>query len=88
MANLRFAFRSLFKSPGFTIVAICTIAIGIGANTALFSIFNKLVLNPIDLPHAGRLVRIWTNNKERNLPGTHYVRAEVSSVPRPANGIQ
>lgn len=76
MPELRYAFRSLFKSPGFTAVAILTIAIGIGANTTLFSVFNKVVLHPIDLPDAGRLVRIWTNNKARN------VVAPVMSVPK------
>ena len=76
MHNLKFAFRSLFKTPGFTAVAVLTIAVGIGANTALFSIFNQLVLHPIDLPDAGRLVRVWTNNKERN------VVAPVMSVPK------
>ena len=76
MTELRYAFRSLFKSPGFTAVAILTIAVGIGANTALFSVFNTVVLNPINLPDAGRLVRIWTNNKVRN------VVAPVMSVPK------
>lgn len=76
MSELRYAFRSLFKSPGFTAVAILTIAIGIGANTTLFSVFNKVVLHPIDLPDAGRLVRVWTNNKARN------VVSPVMSVPK------
>ena len=73
---MRHALRSLFKSPGFTLVAILTIAVGISANTTLFSVFNTLVLNPIDLPDAGRLVRLWTNNKARN------VVAPVISVPK------
>ncbi len=76
MHNLKFAVRALRKSPGFTLVAILTIAVGIGANTALFSIFNQLVLHPIDLPDAGRLVRLWTNNTERN------VVAPILSVPK------
>ncbi len=74
--NLKFACRALLKSPGFTAVAVLTIAVAIGANTALFSIFNKLVLHPIDLPDAGRLVRIWTNNPDRN------VVAPIMSVPK------
>ena len=67
--DLRFALRALFKTPGFTAVAILTIAVAIGANTALFSIFNQLVLHPLDLPDAGRIVRLWTNNVERNVVG-------------------
>ncbi len=76
MHHLKFACRTLLKTPGFTLVAILTIAIGIGANTALFSIFNRLVLHPIDLPDAGRIVRIWTNNSERNIV------APIMSVPK------
>ena len=76
MNNLKFALRSLAKNPGFTLLAVLTIAVAIGANTALFSIFDRLVLRPIDLPEAERLVRIWTNNKERN------VVAPVMSVPK------
>ncbi len=76
MTELKYAFRSLFKSPGFTSVAILTIAIGIGANTALFSTFNTLVLSPINLPDPSRLVRVWTNNKAR------HVVAPVMSVPK------
>ena len=76
MTELKYAFRSLFKSPGFTAVAILTIALGIGANTALFSVFNTVVLNPINLPDAGRLVRIWTNNTTRNIV------APIMSVPK------
>src|SRR3954471_1441354 len=76
MQNLRFAFRTLFKTPGFTLVAVLTIAVSIGANTALFSIFDRLVLHPLDLPDADRLVRIWTNNTERNVVGP------IISVPK------
>jgi len=76
MHNLKFAFRALLKSPGFTLVAVLTIAVAIGASTALFSIFSKLVLQPIDLPDAGRLVRIWTNNTDRNVVGA------IMSVPK------
>jgi predicted permease len=76
MHNLKFACRALLKSPGFTAVAVLTIAVAIGANTALFSIFDRLVLNPLDLPDANRLVRIWTNNTERNVVGP------IMSVPK------
>ncbi|MCF3648756.1 ABC transporter permease [Synoicihabitans lomoniglobus] len=56
------ALRSLLKSPGFTAVAVLTIAIGIGANTVLFSVFNAVVLNPLDFPAADRLVRAWIDD--------------------------
>jgi predicted permease len=75
-SDLKFALRTLLKTPGFTAVVILTMAVAIGANTALFSIFNRLILHPIDLPDAGRLVRIWTNNTGRNVVGP------VLSVPK------
>lgn len=76
--DLRLAFRSLFKSPGFSLVAILTIAIGIGANTTLFSLFNQLVLNPLTLPEPSSLVQLWARNTSRNFyaPAMSWPRYE------------
>ena len=63
---MRIALRSLLKTPGFTAVAILTIAIGIGANTVLFSVFNTVVLNPLDFPQSDRLVRAWVDDPTGN----------------------
>ncbi len=58
MINPRLAIRTLFKTPFVTIVAIASLALGIGANAAVFSIFNQVLLKPLPVPEAGRLVNL------------------------------
>src|SRR3954468_728053 len=54
--DLRYAFRSLLKTRGFTAVAVLTLAVGIGANTAIFSVAHALLLSPPDFPAPGRIM--------------------------------
>ena len=57
--DIRFAFRSLRKSPGFAVVAILTIALGLGANTAIFSFLDGVLLKRLEYPEPERLVQLW-----------------------------
>src|SRR6266478_3310528 len=67
MTDLRFAFRQLLKSPGFTLLALITLALGIGLNTAIFSLINDLFLRGLPFKEPGRAVHMYSNVKERNL---------------------
>src|SRR3984893_3939600 len=59
MQPIRLAFRSLLKTPGFTAVALITIALAIGANTAVFSLVNALLIRPLPYRAADELVLLW-----------------------------
>jgi predicted permease len=78
MSDLKTAVRGLWKTPVFSLVAILTIAVGIGANTALFSVYDRLVLNPVAIPKSSSLVALWVNNPQLNFnaPAVSWPRYE------------
>jgi putative ABC transport system permease protein len=68
MNDLRFAFRQLIKNPAFSIVAIITLALGIGANTAIFSVVNALLLKPLPFPNSEELVAVGMTRTRDGIP--------------------
>ncbi len=93
MNDLRFALRQLRKSPGFTILAIAALALGIGANTAMFSVLNGILLKPLPYSDTARLDRIYratAQNREGNIAPADFLalqRAEQGYGEVAAYGI-
>lgn len=66
--DLRYAFRQLRKSPGFTLVAVLTLALGIGPNVAMFTVIYGIYLAPVPYPNADQMVAVWTKINDQRIP--------------------
>jgi predicted permease len=76
LQDLRYGARALIKNPGFTVVAVLTLALGVGANTAIFSVLRAVVLRDLPYREPDRIAVLWTRNIQQNLPdGSSYLNA-------------
>src|SRR5689334_23961539 len=67
LSDVRYAVRNLLRRPGFTIIAVVTLALGIGANTVIFSAINALLLKPLPFPELERVVAVWDKLPSRGV---------------------
>ena len=87
MNDLKFAFRQLLKNPGFTAVAVLTLALGIGANTAIFSFVNAVLLRPLPYRAPDELVNVWESEAGRGIPQSTVSYADFTDWREQAKGF-
>ena len=79
LRDLRFAWRSLKKTPAFTVIAILVIAVGVGVNTAVFSVINTVLLKPLTYPDPQSLVQLMNTSRQGSFPGANIPKFNVWS---------
>ena len=75
LRDVRFATRMLIRNPAFTAIALLTLAVGIGVNTAVFSVFNGVLLRPLPYPEADRITMMWLDNRRQ------AIKEDIGSYP-------
>jgi len=80
--------RTLLENPGFTAVAVLSLAIGIGANTAIFSVTNALLLRPLPYRNAGRLVILWNRSPGLNIAEDWFSTAQYFDIRNGHGGFE
>jgi putative ABC transport system permease protein len=88
MTDLRYALRQLRKSPGFTLIAILTLALGIGANTAIFTVVHAVLLAPLPYPEANRIVSLQSDNVSENLINQGFAPAGFRELEKQATTFE
>src|SRR5689334_18295115 len=88
LQDLRFGMRTLGKSKGFTVVSVVTLALGIGANTAIFSVVNGLLLRPLPYADSDRLAIIWTHSPGANVAQDWPSPGQFSAIKAAATAFE
>src|SRR5215813_14258655 len=88
MRDIRFALRSFAKNPGFTLAAVLSLAIGIGANTSIFSVANALLFRPLPYENADRLVILWNRSPGLNIAQDWFSTAQYFDIKTRHQGFE
>ena len=89
LKDIRYGIRGLLKRPGFTIVALITLALGIGANTAIFSVVNAVVLRPLPYAEPDRLMTLWETmpgSDQRSVAPGNFIDWRTQNKSFPGDG--